>query len=126
MIDFSDVSFEYRQINADGLQDDARGVKGLNLKIKRGEFVVITGSSGCGKTTVIRLINGLIPGYYNGELKGMVTVMGKSIKDTPIQELSGIVGSVFQNPRSQFFNINTTDEIAFARFFDIEIRKGDN
>ena len=114
MIDFSDVSFEYRQINADGLQDDARGVKGLNLKIKRGEFVVITGSSGCGKTTVIRLINGLIPGYYNGELKGMVTVMGKSIKDTPIQELSGIVGSVFQNPRSQFFNINTTDEIAFA------------
>ncbi len=114
MIDFCDVSFEYRQINADGLQDDARGVTGLNLKIRKGEFVVLTGGSGCGKTTLIRLINGLIPGYYNGELKGSVTVSGKSVKDTPIQELSEIVGSVFQNPRSQFFNINTTDEIAFA------------
>ncbi len=114
MIDFSDVSFEYRREKAPGMQDDARGVTGLNLKIKKGEFVVLTGGSGCGKTTVIRMINGLIPGYYNGELKGTVTVMGKNVKDTPIQELSGIVGSVFQNPRSQFFNTNTTDEIAFA------------
>ncbi|MCR5208964.1 MAG: energy-coupling factor ABC transporter ATP-binding protein [Lachnospiraceae bacterium] len=114
MIDFNDVSFEYKSAGADGTRVETGGVSNINLKIKKGEFVVITGESGCGKTTLIRLINGLIPGYYNGELKGTVTVLGKSVKDTPIQELSGIVGSVFQNPRSQFFNINTTDEIAFA------------
>ncbi len=114
MIDFSDVSFGYKQTSAAGAGEEARGVENINLKIKKGEFVVLTGRSGCGKTTLIRLINGLIPGYYNGELKGSITVAGKSVKDTPIQELSEIVGSVFQNPRSQFFNINTTDEIAFA------------
>ena len=114
MINFKDVSFEYRTIRADGKQEDAGGVKDLDLEIKNGEFVVITGGSGCGKTTVIRLINGLIPEYYNGMLKGTVLVNGKDVSKTPIYELSETVGSVFQNPRSQFFNTNTTDEIAFA------------
>ncbi len=114
MINFEDVYFEYNLTCSDGRREDARGVSGLNLKIEKGEFIVLTGVSGCGKTTIIRMINGLIPAYYNGVLKGSVSVCGRDTKSMQVQELSAKVGSVFQNPRSQFFNINTTDEIAFA------------
>lgn len=114
MIEFADVSFEYHITRADGEKRDVTGVRNINLSIRDGEFVVLTGGSGCGKTTLIRLINGLIPHFYNGALTGRVTVGDMVVKDTPIYELSESVGSVFQNPRTQFFNVNTTDEMAFA------------
>lgn len=114
MIDFSNVNFVYHVTRADGSKEDVTGVRDLDLHVEDGEFVVLTGGSGCGKTTLIRLINGLIPHFYNGTLSGEVLVSGASVKDTPIQTLSEKVGSVFQNPRSQFFNVNTTDEMAFA------------
>ena len=114
MIKFKNVSFAYSSVNADGETVYKNGISGLDLTISDGEFIVLTGGSGCGKTTITRLINGLIPHYYNGELSGLVTVDGSSIPDTPIFETAKKVGSVFQNLRSQFFNVNTTDEIAFA------------
>ena len=114
MIRFENVSFAYTTINSEGKTIHENGISGLDLSINDGEFVVLTGGSGCGKTTITRLINGLIPHYYSGELTGRITIDGKSIPDTPIYETAGRVGSVFQNPRSQFFNVNTTDEIAFA------------
>jgi energy-coupling factor transport system ATP-binding protein len=86
----------------------------LDLEIRKGECILLCGSSGCGKTTVTRLLNGLIPHYYEGTLDGEVSVFGKSILDTAIEDLAGIVGSVFQNPRSQFFCVDTTAEIAFG------------
>ena len=101
------VSFRY----ANG---DAGALKHLNLTVKQGECVLLCGSSGCGKTTVTRLLNGLIPHYYEGTLEGEVSVFGKSIRETAIEDLAGIVGSVFQNPRSQFFCVDTTAEIAFG------------
>ena len=101
------VSFRYANGDAGALDD-------LDLTVKKGECVLLCGSSGCGKTTVTRLLNGLIPHYYEGTLDGDVSVMGKNICDTPIEELAGIVGSVFQNPRSQFFCVDTTAEIAFG------------
>ncbi len=101
------VSFRY----ANG---DTGALDHLDLTIKQGECVLLCGSSGCGKTTVTRLLNGLIPHYYEGTLDGEVSVMGKNICDTPIEDLAGIVGSVFQNPRSQFFCVDTTAEIAFG------------
>ena len=64
---------------------------------------MLCGASGCGKTTVTRLINGLIPHYCEGELSGSVNVCGVDIKNTPIEKISEQVGSIFQNPRSQFF-----------------------
>lgn len=114
MIEFSNINFEYQITRADGINEDVTGVKAIDLCINDGEFVVFTGGSGCGKTTLIRLINGLIPHFYNGKLTGEVTVEDMIVKDTPIYELSEKVGSVFQNPKTQFFNVNTTDEMAFA------------
>ncbi len=101
------VTFRY----ANGEQG---ALNSLDLEIKRGECVLLCGSSGCGKTTVTRLLNGLIPHYYEGKLRGEVTVLGRDIRETAIEELAGAVGSVFQNPRSQFFCVDTTAELAFG------------
>ncbi|MDD7517927.1 ABC transporter ATP-binding protein, partial [Ruminococcus flavefaciens] len=72
-----------------------------------------TGPSGCGKSTIIRLINGLIPNYYEGKIEGKVSVDGETVSDKLLYELAGKMGTVFQNPRSQFFNVDTTSELAF-------------
>ncbi len=101
------VTFRY----ANGEQG---ALNSLDLEIKRGECVLLCGSSGCGKTTVTRLLNGLIPHYYEGKLRGEVTVLGRDIRETAIEELAGAVGSVFQNPRSQFFCVDTTAELVFG------------
>ncbi|HPY85013.1 MAG TPA: ABC transporter ATP-binding protein [Ruminococcus flavefaciens] len=93
---------------------DTGALEGLDLEIKCGECILLCGSSGCGKTTVTRLLNGLIPHYYEGELTGSVTDFDRDIRSTPIEDLAGTVGSVFQNPRSQFFCVDTTAEIAFG------------
>ena len=114
MIRFQNVSFHYQNADAFGKQQKTRGVDALTLHVKKGEFVVLAGDSGCGKTTVTRLINGLVPHYYEGELSGAVTVCGLDAASSGIGDLAPHVGSVFQNPRSQFFNVDTTSELAFA------------
>lgn len=86
----------------------------MSLTVGDGEILLLCGQSGCGKTTVTRLINGLIPHYYEGELKGSVIVGGLDVVKAELYETAHIVGSVFQNPRSQFFCVDTTSEIAFA------------
>lgn len=107
------VTYSYRVTDTVGTPMLKVGVLGLNLTIKDGEFIVLTGSSGCGKTTVCRLINGLIPHYFEGEKSGEVLLDGKDVSAQPIYETAQVVGSVFQNPRSQFFNVDTTSELAF-------------
>ena len=108
MIEFKNVSFTYDSV------DRNAGIYNVNLKIDDGEVIVFCGESGCGKTTISRLSNGLIPGYYTGTLEGEVIVRDYKISQNPIDELSRYVGSVFQNPRTQFFNVDSTSEIAFA------------
>ncbi len=109
MIRIENVTFSYGEEN-----EKKNGIRNINLHIKKGEFVVFCGESGCGKTTVTRLINGLIPHYYEGHLIGNVFVDGNNISKQPIYETARKVGSVFQNPRSQFFNVDTTSEITFG------------
>lgn len=86
----------------------------LSLTIHDGELVLLTGESGCGKTTVLRLINGLIPTFYEGKLEGSVSVDGSDVSKAELYDTAKHVSTVFQNPRSQFFNVDTTSELAFA------------
>ena len=89
-------------------------VKNLSLTIPDGQCVLLCGSSGSGKTTVTRLINGLIPHFYEGEMEGKVLVDDLDVTTAELYETAKQVGSVFQNPRSQFFCVDTTSEIAFG------------
>lgn len=108
MITFDRVSFTYNNAGGDA------GVHDINLDIPAGQVVLLCGSSGCGKTTLTRLINGLIPHFYEGTLTGNVTVDGYAVDETPLHALALIVGSVFQNPKSQFYTVETDSEIVFG------------
>lgn len=105
-IKLTDISFSY---DAGEPQ-----LKNLSLEIKKGECVLVTGASGCGKTTLTRLINGLIPHYYEGELTGELYLNGENTQEMEDWEYGKQVGSVFQDARSQFFTSNVLDELAFA------------
>lgn len=109
MIRIDHVSFSYG-----GENENAGGVQDINLNIEDGQFIVLCGESGCGKTTITRLINGLIPHYYEGSMRGQVWVNEENVSAQPLYDTAKSVGSVFQNPRSQFFNVDTTSEITFG------------
>ena len=107
MIEFKNVSFAYPD-RADG------GLKNIDLTIPDGQCVLLCGRSGCGKTTLTRLVNGLIPQFFAGELSGEILLDGENLAELPMYRIAEKVGSVFQNPRTQFFNVDTDSEIAFG------------
>lgn len=89
-------------------------LRSVSLEVPAGQCVVVTGPSGCGKTTLSRLVNGLVPHVYAGEVTGRVRVGGTEVAAWTADELGVRVGSVFQNPRSQFVNLDVASEIAFG------------
>jgi energy-coupling factor transporter ATPase len=89
-------------------------IRDVSIKIGKGEFILITGPSGCGKTTLCRCFNGLIPHFYQGELKGEITVAGLRISEQPIYEMAKHVGLVFQNPENQLFALSVEKDVAFG------------
>ena len=106
---------------------EKRILSDVNLEIQDGEFVLICGESGCGKTTMTKLINGLIPHFIAGEFSGSVLKqmdeayefisLNNNLNTTiemPMYEIAELVGSVFQNPRTQFFYTNSNAEMAFG------------
>ena len=107
MIELQNITFHYSG------GTEAGGVREINLVIPDGQVILLCGQSGCGKTTLTRLINGLIPNYYEGKLTGNIFLDGKNINTLPLYETAKLVGSVFQNPRTQFFNVDSTSELAF-------------
>lgn len=124
MIELKNVSFRYVASDSSALPDGSAGglgeevsngsLKDISLSVSEGEFVLLNGGSGCGKTTILRLINGLIPNFYEGQLTGQVTVNGTDVSKAELYDTAKFVSTVFQNPRSQFFNVDTTSELAFA------------
>lgn len=107
MISFQNFSFRYEESKDFTL-------RGIDMTVRTGEFILLTGRSGCGKTTLIRSLNGLIPHFYPGEIKGDLLMDGHSLLEMKPSELAGQVGTVFQDPRSQFFMTDTTRELAFG------------
>lgn len=107
MIELINVTYTYPY-------QEKSAVENINLKINAGEIVVCTGLSGCGKTTLIRLINGLCPHYYKGTLQGQVKICGEDTVNNTISSISRLAGSLFQDPEQQFFALNVDDELAFT------------
>ncbi len=105
-IESKNVSFTYQSSPAPAL-------KNVSLSIRPGECVLLCGRSGCGKTTFSRLLNGLAPAFYPGELTGSCTVENLLAGSAAIEQYVPLVGSVFQNPKTQYFNVDTTAELAF-------------
>ena len=106
-IDFQKVTFTYEGSNNPALKD-------INISIKQGEIILITGPAGSGKTTLCSCINGLIPHFHEGNLQGEVVVRGYNTKKARIGGLASLVGMVFQDPESQLVTSSVADEVAFG------------
>lgn len=106
MIKFQNVSVEIK---------GKKILNNINLTVNDGEFVLLCGESGCGKTTLTRLVNGMIPHFVKDvKADGTVTVNDLDIAESPMYKIAESVGSVFQNPKTQFFNTDSSAEIAFG------------
>lgn len=107
VIEFENLSFQYDAQSAPTLTD-------INLSIYQGEKVLIVGQSGSGKSTLAHIINGLIPHYYTGEVKGKVQVCGMNPVKTPLNVIAKKVGTVLQDSDGQFIGLTVAEDIAFC------------
>jgi len=107
LIETRNLTYTYPGISNPSIED-------VSIKIEKGEFVLITGPSGCGKTTLCRCFNGLVPHFYQGEIKGDITVAGINTLDHHTYELAKHVGLVFQNPENQLFALSIEKDVAFG------------
>jgi energy-coupling factor transport system ATP-binding protein len=104
---FEYFSFRYRAQTEATLID-------INLKVNRGEKILILGPSGSGKSTLIHCINGLIPHAFKGKSSGRYLLLGKDVRDYDIFGISKIAGTVLQDTDGQFVGLSTAEDIAFA------------
>ena len=107
MISIQDVSYFYNRSKGEQ-------IKKISMEIDKGEIILLCGKSGSGKTTVTKLVNGLIPHFLEGSLSGDIYINGKNTSQMKIYEISEQVGSVFQNPKTQFFNLDSDSELIFG------------
>jgi energy-coupling factor transport system ATP-binding protein len=101
------LSFRYR---------DRQGtaIRNISFEAHTGEILLIAGASGCGKTTLVRCINGLIPRSYKGERKGRVLLYGEDTADWSLAKISQKVGTVLQDPERQILGTKVLNEVAFG------------
>ena len=105
MIRAEKLTFNYEQ------SDD--GIKDIDFSVKDSEVILLAGDSGSGKSTLLKCLNGLIPETVEGSLEGNLYFEDKKYSELRMFELNEKIGSVFQNPRSQFFTTNSTAELVF-------------
>ena len=109
MIKLEDVTYQYS-----AAQERNNGIFDISLEIKEGAFILLTGESGCGKSTLIRVLNGLCPKYHSGHFSGRYLLDGNDTSTMSLADMGSVTGSVFQDPRSQFFCTNTTEEVVLS------------
>lgn len=106
-LDIQNLSFRYQRREEFALHN-------LTFQVRTGEVLLIAGASGCGKTTLMRCINGLIPRTYHGELHGAISLFGKTVAGMTMTELSQQVGTILQDPERQIVGSYVLNEVAFG------------
>ena len=107
MIQIQDFSFTYKNEKTPALRE-------VSLTVPDGGFLGIIGPAGAGKTTLARAVSGMIPHHYRGDFYGSVSVNGLDTVDTSIDELSRLVGMVFQDVESQIISPLVEDELLYG------------
>lgn len=107
MIKIDNISFAYEK--------NQKTLQNIDMYVEKGECILLCGESGCGKTTITKLINGLIPHFTEkGIVEGDTYIEGKKVSTTKMYEIAEYVGSVFQNPKTQFFAVDADSELVFG------------
>ncbi len=102
-----DLTFRYR------IREEP-AIRNLTFDLHAGELLLIAGASGCGKTTLMRCVNGLIPRSYRGELQGEIQIYGRSAREMEMADLSQTVGTLLQDPERQIVGSFVLNEVAFG------------
>ncbi len=106
-LSLQDVSFRYRI-------RETNAINHLSFDLHKGELLLIAGASGCGKTTLMRCVNGLIPRSYHGEFSGAIKIFGEDAKAMRMSQLSQKVGTILQDPELQVVGSFVVNEVAFG------------
>jgi energy-coupling factor transport system ATP-binding protein len=101
------LAFRYRDRQGMAIRD-------ISFSADKGELLLIAGASGCGKTTLIRAINGLVPRSYKGELTGRILIHGKETTNWKLSDISQFIGTVLQDPERQILGTKVVNEMAFG------------
>jgi energy-coupling factor transporter ATP-binding protein EcfA2 len=107
ILQISNLTFRYRDRPEPAVRD-------ISFSLGRGEMLLLSGSSGCGKTTLVRCINGLIPRSYRGEIQGSILLRGEESGPMTLGQISQIVGTVLQDPERQIVASHVMQEVAFG------------
>jgi energy-coupling factor transport system ATP-binding protein len=107
VLSVEDLSFRYRSRSEPS-------IRAISLSVSAGEVLLIAGASGCGKTTLLRCINGLAPRSYKGELNGRILINGQDTAGHSLARISQMVGTVLQDPERQILGTKVLGEVAFG------------